>query len=50
MELSDEELEERAEVAYDVWMSGPAGPAFAGDEDVRIGFIDGYKLGKLGCL
>lgn len=33
-----------AEEAYDQWIAGKAGPAFAGDTDVRTGFIDGYLL------
>lgn len=31
--------------AYDLWISGEAGATYAGDQDVREGFIDGVKVG-----
>jgi hypothetical protein len=34
---------EGADAAYERWMAGPAGPAYAGDTDVRDGFRDGYR-------
>jgi hypothetical protein len=36
---------EKAERAYEVWISGEAGLAFAGDTDVQEGFIDGFTAG-----
>ena len=35
-------LGEVAATAYDRWIAGEAGPAYAGDTDVRTGFIDGF--------
>jgi hypothetical protein len=37
-----DKLRAEAESAYEVWIAGEAGPAYAGDKDVKDGFIDGY--------
>jgi hypothetical protein len=32
-----------ADAAYERWIAGEAGPAYAGDTDVKDGFLDGYQ-------
>jgi hypothetical protein len=41
---------EQADAAYDEWIAGDAGLAYAGDADVAQGFTDGFLIGKFGTV